>query len=193
MATTHDEMRDIIIEAAREVFAKYGYKKTTLDDIAASIYKAKSSLYYYFDGKEDVFKAVIDSVINEAQVTIAKAVEKERNPKDKLRAYFWGGIQFANRSVSHFNILQEELFEIYGFANDAKRKYMKKLHENVARILKMGVESGDFTIEDIDGTADALMVAFDKLHVPYEQMDEEKQTYIFECLMNVLLNGLKKR
>jgi len=49
----YDEMREHIISAAREIFARYGYRKTTMDDIAASIRRAKSSIYHYFPGKED--------------------------------------------------------------------------------------------------------------------------------------------
>jgi len=48
-----DQNRENILKIAREIFSKYGYKKTTLDDIANAVRKGKSSLYYYFKSKED--------------------------------------------------------------------------------------------------------------------------------------------
>ncbi|PIF05120.1 MAG: TetR family transcriptional regulator, partial [Draconibacterium sp.] len=54
-----DTNRENILKIAREIFSKYGYKKTTLDDIASAVRKGKSSLYYYFKSKEDLFHAVI--------------------------------------------------------------------------------------------------------------------------------------
>ncbi|HET6559677.1 MAG TPA: TetR/AcrR family transcriptional regulator, partial [Prolixibacteraceae bacterium] len=47
-----DANRESILKTAQEIFSKYGYKKTTLDDIANAVRKGKSSLYYYFTSKE---------------------------------------------------------------------------------------------------------------------------------------------
>ena len=54
-----DTVREEILTVAQDIFSRYGYKKTTLDDIAQAIRKGKSSLYYYFSSKEDLFQAVI--------------------------------------------------------------------------------------------------------------------------------------
>ena len=43
-------IKEEILESAKKVFAKYGYKKTSVNDIAKAAGKAKSSLYHYFDG-----------------------------------------------------------------------------------------------------------------------------------------------
>ena len=47
-----DLNRETILKIAQEIFSKYGYKKTTLDDIANAVRKGKSSLYYYFKSSE---------------------------------------------------------------------------------------------------------------------------------------------
>jgi AcrR family transcriptional regulator len=51
MNTVSDEMRNTIICKAGELFSRYGYKKTTMDDIADALQKGKSSIYYYFQNK----------------------------------------------------------------------------------------------------------------------------------------------
>ena len=52
-----DQVRDEILRAAMELFTKYGIDKTTMENIAEAAGKGKSTLYYYFKTKEDVFSA----------------------------------------------------------------------------------------------------------------------------------------
>ncbi len=54
-----DANRENILKIAREIFSKYGFKKTTLDDIANAVRKGKSSLYYYFKSKVNFLQLFI--------------------------------------------------------------------------------------------------------------------------------------
>ncbi len=54
-----DEKKEHVLRAASEVFARYSFDKTTLDDIGKRAGLNKASLYYYFKSKEDLFVAVI--------------------------------------------------------------------------------------------------------------------------------------
>ena len=54
-----DEKKELVLRAASEVFARYGFDKTTLDDIGKRAGLNKASLYYYFKNKEDLFVAVV--------------------------------------------------------------------------------------------------------------------------------------
>ena len=51
----NESVRVSILEAAQGLFSKFGYKKTTMEDIAQELHKGKSSLYYYFKNKEENF------------------------------------------------------------------------------------------------------------------------------------------
>ena len=46
-----------IIEASKTVFKKYGFKKATMNHIAKASDKGRSTLYYYFQNKNEVFEA----------------------------------------------------------------------------------------------------------------------------------------
>jgi len=54
-----DEKKEMVLRAASAVFARYGFDKTTLDDIGKRAGLNKASLYYYFKNKEDIFVAVV--------------------------------------------------------------------------------------------------------------------------------------
>ncbi|MEO0226014.1 MAG: helix-turn-helix domain-containing protein [candidate division WOR-3 bacterium] len=55
MTVSKKAMRDSIIDSARYVFSRFGYRKATMDSIARAARKAKSSIYYYFRDKEEIF------------------------------------------------------------------------------------------------------------------------------------------
>jgi AcrR family transcriptional regulator len=46
------DVKNSIVESATKYFSKYGFHKTTMDEIAKNIHKAKGVLYYYFKSKE---------------------------------------------------------------------------------------------------------------------------------------------
>ncbi|PKN72465.1 MAG: TetR/AcrR family transcriptional regulator, partial [Deltaproteobacteria bacterium HGW-Deltaproteobacteria-10] len=53
-----EEVKQAIKAAAKRVFAKWGLNKTTMEDIAGEAGKGKSTLYYYFKSKEEIFETV---------------------------------------------------------------------------------------------------------------------------------------
>lgn len=55
-----ESVKTAIKASATELFSTVGYEKTTLEDIAARAGKAKTSIYYHFDGKKTVLKAVLE-------------------------------------------------------------------------------------------------------------------------------------
>jgi AcrR family transcriptional regulator len=53
------EKEHLILDAAQNRFARFGFSKVTMDEIAEDVGMAKASLYYYYPSKEDVFRAVL--------------------------------------------------------------------------------------------------------------------------------------
>lgn len=77
------ESRDALIAAARRLFAKKGYFNTKISDIAQEADMSQGNLYWYYDGKEGLLKAVlaegfevIETITAEVAAVPASAVEK---------------------------------------------------------------------------------------------------------------------
>jgi AcrR family transcriptional regulator len=60
-----DIIKDDILKEAQKLFQQFGVKKTTMEDIAKAMGKGKSTLYYYYCSKEDIFDAVITKEMDE--------------------------------------------------------------------------------------------------------------------------------
>ncbi len=100
-------LKQKIIAVAGKIFDTYGFRKTTMDDIAEGIKKRKSSIYYYFKSKEEIFQSV---VLQEARVfrrNIIKAIEQEESPRNKLKAYVITRMNIID-SLGNFNMALQD-------------------------------------------------------------------------------------
>ncbi len=80
-----------IITAARKVFGKFGYKKASMNDIAAAAGKAKSSLYHYFESKEAIFIAIVKEELDNLVSKSLLEASRYRDPVERLHAYIFAG------------------------------------------------------------------------------------------------------
>lgn len=60
-----------ILEAATELFLKVGYEQTSIDAILLKSGGSKSTLYAYFPTKQDLFRSVIDNVVDNSDLGVA--------------------------------------------------------------------------------------------------------------------------
>ncbi|HID55172.1 TPA: TetR/AcrR family transcriptional regulator, partial [Candidatus Poribacteria bacterium] len=109
-----EERRRFIIERARELFARYGMKKTTMDDIASACGMGKASLYYYFKNKEDIFRAVIDLEFEMFKRKVEENLSKAKSPKEKIRVYIWTRSTVLKEMANYYETLTSEYLDHYG-------------------------------------------------------------------------------
>ena len=62
--------RQKLVDVARQLFAKNGIANTTMNDIAVASGKGRRTLYTYFNRKEDVYSAVIESELEDYRAYI---------------------------------------------------------------------------------------------------------------------------
>lgn len=190
----HDEMREQIVTAAREIFARYGYRKTTMDDIAGSIYKAKSSIYHYFNGKEDIFKAVIEREGAQISQRIAAAVHAAAAPADKFSAYINAANQAVRETENYFRLLMDEWFEIFDFTEEVKRKNEAQGIEVLASIIREGNESGVFAVDHPESYARSIATALHGFWFPMGMVRRgTADADSINVFTVIILNGLRKR
>ncbi len=75
-----------IIDAAEQLFFSKGYEKTTMDDIVKKAEFSKSTLYSYFESKEEIFLLVHMKGLEKRRLIIS-AMKKEKTGIDKLRVF----------------------------------------------------------------------------------------------------------
>jgi len=74
-----------VIEAAKSVFLKYGYRRVTMNDIASAAEMSRPALYLVFSRKEDVFGAVVRELAREISAEANRGLASIKSPLDKLK------------------------------------------------------------------------------------------------------------
>lgn len=76
-----DKVRNTIKKAARELFRRYGYKKTSVNDISKKAKIAKATIYKYFESKEKVLHAILMEYIREGVDELLSNNNRQPNPE----------------------------------------------------------------------------------------------------------------
>jgi TetR/AcrR family transcriptional regulator len=133
-----------IIEAARNLFAHYGFSKVTMEEIAADVGMGKASLYYYFPKKEDLFKSVIqkeqDLFVEEIENLIRQnltATKKLDNYVSKRLEYFQQLINLATLNVHSLVDIKSMFKELFKRFEDQELVLLQKIFEE-------GKDKGEF-------------------------------------------------
>lgn len=145
-----DDRRKKIKVAAKKVFAKYGYQKTTLEDIANLIGIKKNSLYYYFESKEDLFNQILIETSEKLYKYLLKELGKISSNKEKLRYYvlFHTNKLHADDSMNEATI--SALLEIGSIVEESYTHFIENFKIICRNILSDGIKAGDFKEIDIE-------------------------------------------
>ncbi len=189
-----DVNREHILKIAQDIFSRYGYKKTTLDDIANAVRKGKSSLYYYFESKEDLFQAVILKEVDVLKWELEKVVMRNTDPVEKLRDYILTKLTTFRGLANFYHALENDVTAIE-FIENIKHKYDQEEIRMIKRILIEGVRKGTFDVRDFTLAAIGITTAIKGLEMPltagdYGTINLEKGV---DNILKILCYGIMKR
>jgi len=139
-----EEVKNSILEAAKRVFQKWGLNKTTMEDIAHEAGKGKSTLYYYYKSKDEIFETLAMMELNSCISNANSAVAELKTAKEMLRKYITVMLIEIKKTVSIYPLVKGEIKGNKEFLD----KVLKQLHAKEATIiegiLKIGLQSGEF-------------------------------------------------
>lgn len=192
---TKEETRDTIIQIARNVFGKYGFQKTSMNQIANANRKGKSSLYYYFNSKEDVFKAVLQQEASMLKGQILASIAEYDDPKDKIRAYVHIRMDGFKNMLNLYDAIRNEYLSHLPFIENARQNYDQEEQNIIKSILDDGITRGFFAISDTAIASLAIVTAMKGLEFPFFVSDQTTDVIEnqIEALLNILFYGLTKR
>ncbi len=188
-----EDTRDKILSVANRLFSRFGFHKTSMDEIAKIARKAKGSLYYHFSSKEELFKEVVSKelVTLKNQLTIIVEDDKLKAP-DKMKAYLLKRMEILNNAANYHETLKADFFEHFDFIDDLRSELDHWEKKNLKIIILEGVEADEFAIVgEIDVLLDVFIMVLKGLEIPFFLQNKyEKYAPHFEGLMGILTKGL---
>lgn len=194
MIEDKEQIREQIINAAAVVFGRYGYKKTTMDEIGMAAGKGKTAIYYYFRNKEDIFRAVVEREAAELEKSLLAAIADKNNPVDKLKAYFYARMRTMMNLSNFYDAMKNKLLDHLPFINETRKDIDQKEYLLVKSILEEGINKGIFDVKDIDMTVKTIVIAMKGLEIPLfvENKVDNLLLYI-DTLVHIICYGLIKK
>ena len=194
MKKNKEEIKKKIINKARQIFGQYGFRKTTMDEIAQAAKMAKSSVYYYFSSKEDVFHLVVETEFEIFKKEITKSIEAVISPQEKLICYFKTRMRAFKRLVNFYSTFKDEYLEDYSLIQKIRASYDRYEIKMIKAILREGVAKGEFSVKNLRITAFAIVTAIKGLELPWAmEKDLRKIEKEIDNLSNILFYGIMKR
>src|SRR5262245_50265105 len=88
------EKRELILEAALEVFSTQGFRGSTIDEIAVAAGMSKPNLLYYFRGKEEIYRTLLARLLDRWLAPL-REMSAAGDPMKELRGYIRRKIEMA--------------------------------------------------------------------------------------------------
>ncbi len=184
------QKKQYILDTAREVFAKKGFKSVTMKDIVEACGISRGGLYLYYDSTEQIFREILSMEAQETDDVFAGHISGEDTASDILTLFLK---EQKKELLQEKNSLTVAVYE-YFFANGStdRNNMLRRQFDAGVRVLEKlietGIASGEFYCEDPRGAAANIMYVLEGMKVNArtfgitEKMVDEQLKYIMEGL-----------
>ena len=193
-----EAVKDSILDATDRLLARFGYRKMTVEDIAAEAGIGKGTIYLHFTSKEEVVLSHIDRIVDRLNGQLTEIARSNATTAERLRQMLLTRVLFRFDSIQHYTQSLNDLLAVLRPRLLARRaQYFESEAQIFSEVLASGRESGELNFEDEHVIAHALLQATNGL-LPYslsttelgEREEVEQRT---ADVANLIVRGLLSR
>ena len=186
------DVKNLIVESATKYFSKYGFHKTTMDEIANHIHKAKGVLYYYFKSKEELFNEVLKKELSDVKTELSKIIDSGKDYLTIIKNYFLTRLKLLSTAVNYHETLKADFFEKYHFVKDVRDDFAEFEYTQLNRIFKKGTSEGYLDIKNIKSTVNMVMMLLNSVELPlYLQNKYHEYEKTINEMVTMIINSLR--
>ncbi|MBW2610491.1 MAG: TetR/AcrR family transcriptional regulator [Deltaproteobacteria bacterium] len=186
-----EEKIESILNTARKMFARYGLRKTSIEEMARMARVAKATIYSYFGNKDQVYLHVLRWEKDEIVEKVSSLVDQEALAPDKLITFVKAKFRYMRQATNILNLDREGVENLLPSAESIRNELFESEVNIIHSILKDGVEKGVFHINDFLLTARAIAHALRGFELNWlVQESEEKVEHYLDELMGILFYGM---
>ena len=179
-----------ILNAAKELFNKYGYKRVSMDEIAKVAGVTKKTVYSYFKNKEEFLKYFLNEEVQNMKKIYEENEIQDRPFFENLHGAIYEMIKYIQKR-SFLKIIFEES---EAFKKPVIVDNLKIMHTSIQKYiqekLQIAADNNQIIVPNVEVTAFIIYKMYVALVLEWgdEKMDEK---LITDTLMNLLRNGLE--
>lgn len=184
-----------IYEVALKQFAQYGYKKATLEDIAAELNMTGASLYSYASSKQDLYHDCVGYGMKNWEAFVAESLENIEDIEKYFMTLCSSSIEYLKANPLFGTILKRdpEILTLFP-ETDPYQEIKKDAYLFIGNALKRGVDSGMLGNIDADKCTKLFFALYKNVLIDgYVRDDAEEAMANLPDLLHIILYGLVKR
>jgi AcrR family transcriptional regulator len=192
-----EQRRASLLEVAAVCFAKHGFAKTRIDDVAAAAGVSRALVYQYFPSKQELARQVHDHMLDEWSAAVDRAIADAPTASDALAAWLRVNLTDTRRMPLLSAMLAEDAAAVLVGWEDAARRSMVEWRDKLVAVLRRGIASGEFRPDlDVASTAEVLramqvgMMQHLLTSEPFVDVSEERHV---RAAISVIVAGLTRR
>jgi AcrR family transcriptional regulator len=134
--------RDAILGEAAALFARQGYRATTLDDVAESLDIKKASLYHYIRSKEELLTEIYDRILTRIDAAVRPIGESDIPADERLRRMVHAHLEVVTAERDMLAVVFREEAELSPDAKRAIRARKRDYERIFERVVDEGQQAG---------------------------------------------------
>lgn len=156
-----DTRQHQIHQAALCLFARYGYKKTTVEDVAAAVGMTKSNIYFYFTSKKDLYEKTVGYALVKWRDSVTEAIDATEDVIQKFTAMADTSFAYISQHEELRAILATDagIFTLSP-SEDRFLEINTSARKLVSDILRQGIDEGRFYPVDVDATTEFIFSVY---------------------------------
>ena len=164
-----------------------------MDEIANALKMGKSSVYYYFSSKEEIFEAVVLNEANILRNELTTAIKSVESPIDKMKKYIFVRMKSFEKLSNYYNAIFDKNLDHFDFIENIRAKYDREELAILRLILYHGARKKVFKVKNSEYTAIAVQTTLKGLEVPLFWKKKELNIEArLEAILDVLFYGIVK-
>ncbi|MEA5048506.1 MAG: TetR/AcrR family transcriptional regulator [Eubacteriales bacterium] len=184
----------VILDAALKVFSRYGYKKSTLEDIAGELGMTNTAMYAYASSKRDLYEQTVRYVMKHWQSSVQQAVEEKTTACAKMSALCESALYYLAKDVEFCALLRNDpsIFPMFPTV-DPYEEINRDSVRMIEYILVFGRKTGEFRAVDAQAVSEVLFSIYKNFIIhTYINSEEDYTSRYLPITMELILTGIQK-
>ncbi len=175
MARKLDEgKRNAILREAKKKIIRFGFQKTTLDEIARDAGVAKATIYIYFEDKKDLLRELLLQDVMTYFESSRKAADKGKTALDKIQRIIKASIRLRKQNLL-INSFYRDGPHIWGnLYFSGLQEIEKVITDFVAEIIREGIEEKALRPMDVELAAFTFFKVFQMYILTFDAKKEQR-------------------
>lgn len=130
-----------ILQAGLEVFSQFGFRGSTIDQVAETAGLSKPNLLYYFPSKKAIYTALLSQLL-ENWLEPLKALDRDGDPVEEILAYAKRKLAMSQHFPQESRLFANEIIQGAPRISDVLHGELKALVDDTAQVISAWVAAG---------------------------------------------------